>query len=70
MSTGDVNSNSVSNNHIVSADDINILRDMAVELEVSNIYASYRLMSIAHKKRPIGPFIKRKLKEYESRINR
>ncbi|MEZ9835555.1 hypothetical protein AB4341_18795 [Vibrio breoganii] len=51
--------------------DVNVdfLRDCAVALEKVDLNKSYKLMSMAHKARPCGHFIKRKLKEYEKTLS-
>lgn len=48
--------------------DVDILRDVAVSLEVENVNFSYHLMRIANIFRPSGPFIKLKLDEYKQRM--
>ena len=47
---------------------INTIRDSAVALEKKNINFAHDLMEIAHKARPNGPFIEKKLNEYKSII--
>lgn len=44
--------------------DIDYLRDQALELEATEPGLAYQLMKLAHGARPTGPFIKRKLNEY------
>ena len=48
---------------------IDLLRDIAVQTEEKDINLAYRLMYIAHKARSTGPFIKKKLEEYQTKIN-
>lgn len=52
----------------INTDDINTLRDLAVKLEKTDLKASLDLMSIAQKLRPNGPFINKKVKEYQERL--
>ncbi|WP_445359472.1 hypothetical protein [Microbulbifer sp. ANSA005] len=57
------------NNHLLQlCENNNILidriRDTATSLEKTDMEEAYRLMSIAHKARPSGIFIRRKLQEY------
>ncbi|WP_024597639.1 MULTISPECIES: hypothetical protein [unclassified Pseudoalteromonas] len=49
--------------------EIDLFRDAAVLLEVSDINMAYELMMLANKLRPTGPFIKEKLNEYEKLVN-
>lgn len=44
--------------------EIDMIRDSAIALEKTNIKLAYALMLIAHKGRPDGKFIKKKLEEY------
>jgi len=48
--------------------EINLLRDSAVKLESIDLEKATKLMSLAHKARPDGPFIIEKLKEYEIKV--
>jgi len=51
-------------NHQSSSKDFVVLfRDAAIELEVIDMIISYRLMSLAHRLKPNGSFIKKKLNE-------
>lgn len=52
----------------INADDINYLRDLAIELEQTNIKISLDLMLIAQKLRPNGTFIKQKIALYRSQL--
>ncbi|MET6759716.1 hypothetical protein [Pseudoalteromonas sp. NCIMB_1079] len=49
--------------------DVDFIRDQAVLLESSNLEQALRLMEIAHKARPEGPFIKGKLFEYRKKLS-
>jgi len=49
--------------------DVDFIRDQAVMLESSNLEQALRLMEIAHKARPEGPFIKDKLFEYRKKLS-
>lgn len=45
--------------------ELNKIRDMAIMLEGIDIKLSYDLMSLALKHRPSGPFLRKKIQEYE-----
>lgn len=47
---------------------IEFLRDSAVKLENDNMKMSLELMNLAHLARPQGPFIKKKMAEYEKAL--
>lgn len=49
----------------ISDEKINLLRDSAVALEKLDLNKAHALMREAYKARPTGPFIKKKLAEYE-----
>lgn len=49
--------------------DINYLREQAVKHEESDINLSYKLMSMAVKKRPNGPFLNKRLNYYKKNIS-
>lgn len=49
----------------IAADPVDSIKDAAVALESRDIALSFELMTIAHKLRPNGPFIREKLAEYE-----
>jgi hypothetical protein len=44
------------------------IRDLALNIERTNLDAAYKLMQVASILRPQGPLIKHKLKEYKSRL--
>lgn len=48
--------------------DVDLLRDSAVALESIDLKKSYQLMMIARNARPTGPFINKKIKEYEKAL--
>lgn len=48
----------------------NIWRDMALHIEDINVQLAYSLMQEAHRLRPEGPIIMRKLAEYEKKLNK
>ncbi len=48
---------------------IDTLRDTAILLENIDLQKSYKLMALAHKERPKGPFIKNKLVEYRKKLD-
>ncbi len=48
---------------------INALRDSSFLLENVNLELAYQLMKLAKEMRPNGPFINKKLKEYEKKLN-
>jgi hypothetical protein len=48
--------------------DINLIRDAAIKLEKTDLEMAHDLMAIAHRTRPGGPFIKKKLLEYQERL--
>lgn len=54
---------------MLTKNEIDTLRDIALEMEAVNLNSSYELMKIASKLRPNGPFIKQKLKYYEQQLN-
>lgn len=49
--------------------DIDFIRDIAIENEHVDIKLSFHLMKLAHEARPQGPFIKKKLAEYEKALS-
>lgn len=53
----------------LSPETIDHIRDAAIEVEHKNINLSYELMLLAHKSRPGGDFIMKKLEEYSKQIN-
>ncbi|MEL6439374.1 MAG: hypothetical protein AAFQ80_08995 [Cyanobacteria bacterium J06621_8] len=53
----------------LSTQTVNTLRDMAVEMESSNLRVAKELMHLAYLARPNGPFIKNKLKQYDRMLN-
>lgn len=48
--------------------DINCIRDIALQLEETHLAQSLSLMEIAHKLRPNGPKIAQKVKEYQEKL--
>lgn len=52
---------------MITPQDVNLLRDAAVLLERDHLAMAERLMEMAHRARPDGPFIKAKLEEYRAR---
>lgn len=56
-----------SNNKSLSHDEINTLRDIAIEIEDKNISRAYELICIAYKQRP-GYFLRTKLKNYRNTL--
>tara|TARA_Y100000588_G_scaffold394892_1_gene518117 strand:- start:2478 stop:3671 length:1194 start_codon:yes stop_codon:yes gene_type:complete len=53
---------------IVSAEDVDFMRDAALKLESSDPVLAYKLMSIAQKKRPEGTLIKSRIKHYREKL--
>ncbi|MGR5243240.1 glycosyltransferase family 2 protein [Vibrio sp. PNB23_22_6] len=49
-------------------EDVDVLRDLAISCENDKLEDSYKLMKIAHKARPDGPFIRQKINEYETKL--
>ena len=49
----------------MSKKSVDLIRDTAVSIENTNVRVAKELMQIAHLARPHGPFIKKKIKEYE-----
>ncbi|MFC5050246.1 hypothetical protein ACFPK9_06450 [Rubritalea spongiae] len=47
---------------------VNLLRDLAVEFESQDLEISKDLMALAHESRPNGPFIRKKLREYNNAL--
>jgi hypothetical protein len=50
--------------------DVNLIRDAAIILEKKDINFSYKLMSLAKRKRPNGPLINEKLLEYKKKLGK
>jgi len=50
------------------SDDIDLIRDTAIAVEKLNPETAFRLMSVAHRARPQGEMIRRKLEEYRNRL--
>lgn len=48
---------------------IDAIRNLALEYESEDLEVAYELMSIAHKERPDGPFIKKKFLKYQQLLN-
>ena len=48
--------------------DINLIRNAAVKLEKTDLKMAHDLMAIAHKARPDGPYIKKKLFDYKAQL--
>lgn len=48
--------------------DIDLIRDLAIKLELINIEEAYKLMLLAHRLRPDGTFISEKLAIYKSQL--
>lgn len=48
--------------------DIDLIRNAALKLEDTDLQMARDLMALAHKARPQGPFIRKKLSEYESKL--
>ncbi|WP_417670504.1 hypothetical protein [Pseudoalteromonas tetraodonis] len=65
-----LNIDSVSFNDIKNNQDIDFLRDEAVAFENSDLNKAYKLMQLAYKARPEGPFIKAKFMEYRARLSK
>lgn len=55
------------NNKSLSHDEINTLRDIAIEIENEKIHKAYALICIAYKQRP-GYFLRTKLKDYRKTL--
>lgn len=57
---------------MVSCDDemVDLLRDTAIQMESVNLNASYKLMKAAHKLRPSGPLIQKKLEQYTQMLGK
>lgn len=49
-------------------DDIDLIRNIAIELEETDLHKSLQLMRVAYKLRPEGPAIKAKVLQYESQL--
>jgi hypothetical protein len=47
---------------------VDSIRDLAVQLETTDIEAAHALMAIAHAARPKGPFIEQKLRQYKQEM--
>jgi len=55
-------------NHALESKEIDLIRDLAIKLESSDLQLSLDLMKVAHKLRPQGKFIKKKLELYEAKL--
>lgn len=49
--------------------DVEVLRDLAISLESSDLLKAYKLMSIAQKMRPNGKIIANKIRQYKQALN-
>lgn len=49
---------------VITPGDVEVLRDLAISLETSDLLKAYKLMSIAQKMRPNGKIIANKIKQY------
>ena len=52
----------------LSYGDVDTIRDAAISLEKNNINLAFSLMSLAARLRPDGPFIRKKLEQYNEKI--
>lgn len=48
---------------------VDVLRDLAIQYESTDLEIACDLMRVAHEARPNGPFIREKLNEYSTRLN-
>ncbi|MFW8629525.1 hypothetical protein [Vibrio natriegens] len=48
---------------------VDIIRDLALTYESSNLDVAYELMKLAHHHRPTGPFILKKMNEYKNKLH-
>lgn len=55
---------------ILQKEDIDFIRDLAISQESEDLNTSYRLMKMAEKLRPRGPFIRKKVREYSVRVKK
>ena len=63
-----LNFDTVSFENIRDQHDIDFLRDEAIRIETYDLKKALKLMELAHKARPEGPFIKAKLMEYRAKL--
>jgi len=49
---------------------VNLIRDLAIELSITDLQSAATLMRIAHEMRPYGTLIKRKLNEFEEALGK
>lgn len=59
----------ISFDDIKTPEHVDFLRDEAVKIENEDLEKALQLMSLAHRARPQGPFIKKKLAEYEKALS-
>lgn len=62
--------NATHNGTEISNEEIDLLRDSAINLESINLEKSLSLMELAHKLRPTGPFIMKKISDYKKILNK
>jgi hypothetical protein len=52
---------------LISTKDIDLLKDLAISLEVDDFERAFKLMQLVYEARPSGPLIKKKIEEYKKR---